>query len=51
MVTSGKLQPHKLETFSFAMEDILKAYDTFGDAAKDGTLKVVLKNAGTSPAK
>ena len=51
MVASGKLQPHKLVTHSFAMEDILKAYDTFGNAAKDGALKVVLKNAGASPTK
>jgi hypothetical protein len=33
------------------MEDILKAYDTFGNAAQHGALKVVLKNAGASPSK
>ncbi len=27
-----------------AMNDIMKAHDTFGNAAKDGTLKVVLTN-------
>jgi hypothetical protein len=26
------------------MDDILKAYDTFGNAAKEGALKVVLTN-------
>jgi hypothetical protein len=29
------------------MNDIMKAYDTFGNAAKEGALKVVLKNDGT----
>ena len=29
------------------MHDIMKAYGTFGDAAKEGTFKVVLKNDGT----
>ena len=47
IVESGKLQPKKLVTHRFAMNDIMKAYDTFGNAAKDGALKVVLKNDGT----
>ncbi len=46
IVASGKLQPHKLVTHTFAMKDILKAYETFGNAAKEGALKVVLKNDG-----
>jgi alcohol dehydrogenase len=41
-VRSGKLQPRKLVTHRFAMNDIMKAYDTFGNAAKEGALKVVL---------
>src|SRR6202521_4955471 len=41
---SGKLQPHKLVTHRFAMKDIMRAYDIFGNAAKEGVLKVVLKN-------
>jgi alcohol dehydrogenase len=45
-VESGKLQPRKLVTHRFAMHDIMKAYDTFGNAAKEGALKVVLTNAG-----
>jgi alcohol dehydrogenase len=44
VVRSGKLQPNKLVTHRFAMDDILKAYDTFGNAAKEGALKVVLTN-------
>jgi hypothetical protein len=34
IVRSGKLQPKKLVTHRFAMNDIMKAYDTFGNAAK-----------------
>jgi alcohol dehydrogenase len=44
VVRSGKLQPGKLVTHRFAMPDIMKAYDTFGNAAKEGALKVVLTN-------
>ena len=46
MVGSGKLQPRKLVTHRFAMNDIVQAYDTFGKAAKEGALKVVLTNGG-----
>jgi alcohol dehydrogenase len=38
VVRSGKLLTHR-----FAMNDIMKAYDTFGNAAKEDALKVVLK--------
>jgi len=47
VVRSGKLQPGKLVTHRFAMNDIMKAYDTFGNAAKEGALKVVLTNGAT----
>ena len=47
VVRSGKLQPSKLVTHRFAMNDIMKAYDTFGNAAKEDALKVVLTNGGT----
>ncbi|MFY9909273.1 MAG: hypothetical protein WAK56_05495 [Candidatus Sulfotelmatobacter sp.] len=40
----AKLQPDKLVTHRFAMNDIMKAYDTFGNAAKGGALKVLLTN-------
>ena len=43
VVQSGKLQPAKLVTHRFALGDIMKAYDTFGNAAKERALKVILK--------
>jgi alcohol dehydrogenase len=45
VVRSGKLQPSKLVSHRFAMNDIMKAYDTFGNAAKEGALKVILTSA------
>ena len=42
VVRSGKLEPGKLVSHRFAMNDIMKAYDTFANAAKEGALKVVL---------
>lgn len=42
IVCSGKLQPEKLVTHRFALDDIMKAYDTFGNAAKEDALKVIL---------
>jgi len=48
VVRSGKLQPQKLVTHRFAMNDIMKAYDTFGNAAEEGALKVVVTN-GEAP--
>src|SRR5664280_799308 len=44
LVQSGRLAPQKLVTHRFALADVMKAYDTFGDAAKQHALKVVLKN-------
>jgi alcohol dehydrogenase len=44
VVRSGKLQPKKLVTHRFAMNDIMMAYDTFANAAKESALKVVLTN-------
>jgi len=44
LVASGKLQPAKLVTHRFALGDIMKAYDTFGNAAQERALKVVLTN-------
>jgi alcohol dehydrogenase len=44
-VQSGRLDPAKLVTHRFALADVMKAYDTFGDAAKQRALKVVLKSA------
>jgi alcohol dehydrogenase len=45
IVNSGKLQPSKLVTHRFTMNDIMKAYDTFANAAREGALKVVLTSA------
>ena len=45
-IESGKLQARKLATHRFAMHDMMKAYDTFGNASKEGALKVVLINGG-----
>jgi alcohol dehydrogenase len=47
IVSSGKLQPRKLVTHRFAMNDIMEAYNIFGNAAKEGALKVVLTNGET----
>jgi alcohol dehydrogenase len=44
VVLSGKLQPSKLVTHHFALNDIQKAYETFGNATKESALKVVLTN-------
>ena len=44
LVRSGKLQPAKLITHRFPLNDIMKAYDTFGNAAQERALKVILSN-------
>ena len=46
LVQSGKLKPAQLVTHRFPMSDVMKAYDTFGNAAKERALKVVLTNRG-----
>lgn len=43
-VVSKKIDAVKLITHHFALTDILKAYDTFENAAKEKTLKVILNN-------
>jgi alcohol dehydrogenase len=45
VVRAGTLEPSQLVTHRFALKDIMKAYDTFGNAAKEGALKVVLTSA------
>jgi alcohol dehydrogenase len=42
VVQSGRLQPKKLVTHRFALADMMKAYDTFGNAAEERALKVAL---------
>jgi alcohol dehydrogenase len=44
LVESGKLQPEKLVTHRFKLSEIMKAYDIFGNAAKEKALKVILAN-------
>ena len=41
-VLSGRLQPRKLITHEFKLGDVMKAYDTFGNAAETKALKVIL---------
>jgi alcohol dehydrogenase len=45
VVESGRLQPKKLVTHRFALSEVMKAYDTFGDAAKERALKVILQRS------
>jgi alcohol dehydrogenase len=45
VVESGRLLPKKLATHRFKLSDVMKAYDTFGNAAKERALKVILQNA------
>jgi alcohol dehydrogenase len=42
VVSSGKLQPEKLVTHHFRLDEMEKAYETFGHAAAEKALKVVL---------
>lgn len=44
VITSGKLQPSKLVTHRFRLDEIQKAYQTFSHAAEEGALKVILKS-------
>ncbi len=45
-VVAGRLAPRQLITHEFTFAEFLKAYDTFGDAAKEKALKVIVKVAG-----
>jgi len=42
LLLSGRLQPKSLVTHRFAMPDIMKAYDTFANAAQEKALKVAI---------
>ncbi|AGI25579.1 zinc-dependent alcohol dehydrogenase family protein [Pseudomonas sp. MT3] len=42
-VQAGKLQPEQLITHRFALADILQAYETFGKAAENKALKVIIE--------
>ena len=43
VLQSGKLNAKQMVTHRFALGEIMKAYDTFGNAAKEKALKVLLK--------
>ncbi|HVW15787.1 MAG TPA: zinc-dependent alcohol dehydrogenase family protein [Mucilaginibacter sp.] len=43
-VESKKLQPKKLITHHFRLDQVVDAYETFGNAAKERALKVILNN-------
>lgn len=43
-VQSGKLDPKKLITHRFKLDQIVEDYDTFEHAAKEKALKVILTN-------
>jgi alcohol dehydrogenase len=42
-VVSGRLQPRKLITHEFTLEELMKAYDTFESAAEEKALKVIVR--------
>jgi alcohol dehydrogenase len=42
-VRAGKLQPGKLITHRFSLNDVLKAYETFGQSAETHALKVIIE--------
>ncbi|MGH7450855.1 MAG: zinc-binding dehydrogenase, partial [bacterium] len=43
-VVAGRLQPEQLITHHFKLSEIMRAYDTFGNAAQERALKVILTN-------
>ncbi len=43
-VQAKKIQPKRLITHHFKLDQIIEAYDTFGNAAKEKALKVILEN-------
>ena len=43
-VVAGRLLPRKLITHEFALDELMKAYDTFGNAAQEKALKVIIKS-------
>lgn len=43
-VQSKKIEPKKLITHHFKLDQVMEAYETFGNAAKEKALKVILTN-------
>ena len=48
-VMAGKLRPKQLITHHFALDDIMKAYETFANAGREHALKVILTNQQRQP--
>jgi alcohol dehydrogenase len=42
-VVSGRIQPKRLITHTFKFDEVMKAYDTFANAAKEKALKVIIR--------
>ena len=42
LVQGGRLDMSPLITHRFPLDDLLQAYEVFGDAARSGALKVVM---------
>ncbi|MGV3657525.1 MAG: zinc-dependent alcohol dehydrogenase family protein [Chitinophagaceae bacterium] len=47
-VSSGKLEPKKLITHHFKMDDIMHAYEVFGNAGAEKAMKVIIEAEGVS---
>ncbi len=45
LVGAGRLEPAKLVTHRFPLAEVMRAYDTFANAARERALKVILRNA------
>jgi len=43
-VLAGKLQPGLLITHHFTLDQVMQAYDTFGEAMKERALKIIITN-------
>jgi alcohol dehydrogenase len=43
-VLAGRLEPKRLITHHFKLNEIIQAYDTFGNAGKERALKVIVTN-------
>jgi alcohol dehydrogenase len=48
MVQSGRLDARKLVSHRFELTEIITAYDTFANAAKEHAIKVVIRNSCAS---
>jgi alcohol dehydrogenase len=42
-VASGKINPNKLITHHFKLDDIMRAYEVFGNAAEEKAMKVIIE--------